>query len=70
MAAREESHGIIKPIIIGVVTTVLSTGILYLLNLDKASQRYQEPPRMEVRQSDTLPERPRPLFYPESTPIS
>ena len=67
MAAREESHGIIKPIIIGVVTTVLSTGILYLLNLEKAPQRHQEPLRVEVHEPNTLPERLRYPSDPEST---
>jgi hypothetical protein len=67
MATREESHGIIKPIIIGVVTTVLSTAILYLLNLDRASQRHHEPPRVEVYQRDTLPERPRDSVYERRT---
>jgi hypothetical protein len=67
MATREESHGIIKPIIIGVVTTVLSTAILYWLNLDQARQRYHEPPRVEVHQRDMLPERPRDSAYERRT---
>jgi hypothetical protein len=67
MATREESHGIIKPIIIGVVTTVLSTAILYLLNLEQASQRHQEPPRVETHQRDMLPERPRYSSYERRT---
>ena len=68
MSAREESSGILKPIIIGVVTTVLSTVILYLLKLDGVSHQYREPPRVEVHQPDTRPERPRHRAYPESTP--
>ena len=67
MATREESHGIIKPIIIGVVTTVLSTAILYLLNLDQSSQRHHEPPRVETHQRDMLPERPRYSSYERRT---
>ena len=59
MAAAEESRGLLKPILIGVATTVLSTILLYHLGLDHS--RSDSAPRQEPRTeytSEAFRERP------------